>query len=595
MRIRILSIISILSFSISAFPQFLLNKGQVNIHSGYLVITGTYQNETSGNIILDGTMQVSGNWTNNAANTGMNATDGTGTVVFNGSSLQTIGGSSTSFFNFEGITINAGASVQVQAGTGVTAAGPCNFNTALVLKSSVTAYRPKMATFINNSTVAGNISMEFSYTSNGSAAAGGHGQFFSSPISNATTTIFGTPTSSNRLYYWDETVPKYSSQIMTLGTPLALMRGYLYRATATNVFAMTGPPNANASYSITGFSRLSSATKGWFLTGNPYPSVINWQTIGTRTNLDNSFWVRCATISGSMVVDTWNGALKSGTGLNGTTIDSLISPMQGFWVRVTNVGQTGTLGVANTDRGHNWGNAPYLKSSTNAENDILRLYISSGDAKDETIIAQADSASDEYDSWDSQKLPLSDITIPEIYTLAPDGSTLVIQSIKPVSEEKLFPLGMIIGTADTFKFKADLSQTTGQYSYSLEDKQLSVMQDLNQNPIYSFTSPVIKDSLGTRFVVHIAPLSKSMKSVTEVNQNSFMNHDPQIYSYGKDVFIRNCEINARIIIYNILGNQVYNSRSSSDKETISVPSASGIYLVKLENANSWKTQKVLLK
>jgi hypothetical protein len=594
MKIKFLSIVLTFLLSKSAFPQFLLNQGQINIPSGYLVIQGTYQNEAAGNITLDGTMQLTGNWTNNASNTGMLNTNGIGTVVFNGSSLQTIGGTSSSYFNFEGITINAGASVQVQAGTGITAAGSCTFSTPLILKSTTTAYRPKMATFINNGTVSGNISMELSYTSNGSAAAGGHGQFFSSPISNATSSIFGVYTSSNRLYSWD-IISKYSP-ITVGGTALSIMRGYLYRATATNVFAFNGPPNANASYSVSGFSRIAG-TQGYFLTGNPYPAVIDWQTIATKTNLDNTMWVRCATSSGSMVIDTWNGTSQVGTGNNGTTIDGKISPMQGFWVRVGTVGQTGTLAIANTERGHNWGNAAYLKGGTVADKDVFRMGIYTGDSKDELIIVQADSAMDELDGWDSQKLFLSDILKPEIFTLSPDGSRLVIQSVKSITQEKLFPLGMIIGTAGSFQFKADLSQTSTVYDYYLEDKQLNVMQDLRLNPIYSFASEAVSDTLGNRFILHLdsAQSIKSLKSFEAINKIHADIHEPQIYSFGKDVHISNCDVHAKIIIYNLLGNQVYNSQTSSDQETISISSPPGIYLVKLANGNHWITQKVLLK
>ncbi|MBI5648864.1 MAG: hypothetical protein HZC40_00195 [Chloroflexi bacterium] len=51
-----------------------------------------------------GTVRVSGNWTNNAA-----FTAGTGTVTFNGTSSQVVGGSSTTTFN--NLTINSGAIV----------------------------------------------------------------------------------------------------------------------------------------------------------------------------------------------------------------------------------------------------------------------------------------------------------------------------------------------------------------------------------------------------------------------------------------------------------------------------------------------------
>lgn len=594
MKFKLLSLIYFLVLSLSAFSQFLVNQGQITLPSGYLVILGTYQNQSSGNVILDGTLKLTGNWTNNASNTGMSATNGIGTVVFNGSSLQTIGGTSTSLFNFEGITINTGASVQVQAGTGITAAGPCIFNTPLLLKSTTTPYRPKMATFINNSTVSGNITVEFSYTSNGSAAAGGHGQLFSSPVSGATSSIFGSYSTSNRTYSWD-IINKY--QPLTTSTALTVMKGYLYRATATNVFDFTGQPNAAASYTNSGIPS-PTGTQGFFLSGNPYPAVVNWRRISTKTNLDSTYWLRCSTTAGNMVVDTWNDKLKQGTNNNGTAaIDSMIAPMQGFWVRVTTVGTSGTLTIPNSSRGHNWGNAPYLKSAEISNKDVFKFYISKGVLKDETIIAQADSASDAYDSWDSKKLFLSDNATPEIFTLAPDSSELVIQSVKPVSSEKLFPLGMYIATAENYQFQADLSQTNGLCNYYLEDIQLGIIQDLRANPLYSFSSGAVKDTFGTRFVLHINSIlsTKSAESADAVSNIASAAPGLKIYSSGQDIFIQNAAVPSKIVVYNLLGIQVFNSEINSAQEVIPISSPAGIYFVKIGNSNSWKNQKVFLK
>jgi hypothetical protein len=589
MKIKFLHIVILLFICNAAFPQLLLNKKQVKVAAGYMIIKGAYQNEDTGNITLNGTIQLTGNWTNNAANTVMSVTDGIGTVVFNGSSLQTIGGTSTSFFNFEGITISAGASVQVQAGTGITAAGPCTFTTPLLLKSTYTAFRPKMATFINNGTVTGKISSEFSYSSTGSAAAGtGHGQFFSPPISNATSALFDVASGINHLWSQNPVTRKYV-KILTNVTALTPLQGYILRSAVTNVFTFTGPPNAAASYSKSGIPR-DTLTPGWYLAGNPYPAVVNWHTI-SKTNLRPTIWYRCATTSGSMTVDTWNDSAMIGTSNNGTLIDAKISPLQGFWVQVSAVGLTGTLGIANTDRGHDWGNAAFLKSAIFSDRDVFRIAIYSSIFKDENIIVQSDSASDGLDGWDSQKLFLSDILKPEIFTIAPEGTKLVIQSVKPITIDKLFPLGMIIGTAGNFLFNVDLTQSNTQYDYYLEDKLLGNIQDLRMKPTYLFASDVVNDSLGARFVL-LFHNTQALTSITPIEPGI---KEPYIYSYGKNIYIENCEVHAEIIIYNLLGSQIYNSFTNSDKERISISSASGVYLVRLANRNGWKIQKLLLK
>ncbi len=596
MKIRIIYILSLLFLSLSAFPQFLVNQGQINVPSGFLVINGDYVNQGSGNIILDGTIQLTGNWTNNVANTVMSAPNGTGMVIFNGSGLHTIGGSSASYLNFEGITINAGDTIQVQAGMGVTAAGPCNFNTPLILKTTTTPYRPKMATFINNGTVTGNITMEMSYTSTGSSAQGvGRGLFFSSPVGGAKTTIFNVTAGTNIVWFWDQPNKKLT-RFVANGVSFNPLDGYLLRSPTSNVFSFTGPPNASNSYTVTGFTKVAG-NPGWFLTGNPYPAVINWQTVSTKTNIVHSIWYRTSTLSGSMRVDTWNDSSMVGTGNNGTSVvDGFIAPMQGFYVRVKGDLLTGTITIANSDRGHNWGTASFLKSGSIPNKDVFRLAVYSDSSKDENILVQADSASDYFDGWDSQKLFLSDPAIPEIYTLSPEGNKLVIQSVKPVTDEKLFAVGINIGKAGSYKFKVDMSQATGNFFYYLEDKQQNIIQDLQSNPDYSFNSDPVTDSLGSRFVLHvnILPTYKSGQ-VTDGLNNSFLeNNKLLIYSFGKEVYVKNCNPNSQLIIYNLLGSEVYNSITNSDQEVISLSNPAGIYLVKIEMGNGWKIQKVIL-
>ena len=159
----------------------LRNSGKINVATGgSLVIAGNYQNESQGGITLDGTIAVSGNWTNNGSGVCIETPGANGEVIFNGTN-QTIGGSASLFY-FEKLTINSGSITQVAPGKGVTTFGAATFTSPLVLKTSTTAYRPQMATFINKSTVSGNITMELAYESTGSSSAGtGHALYFSSP------------------------------------------------------------------------------------------------------------------------------------------------------------------------------------------------------------------------------------------------------------------------------------------------------------------------------------------------------------------------------------------------------------------------------
>ena len=69
MKIKLINIIHVTFLSLSAYYSVSGKSGPDELPSGYLVILGTYQNQPSGNITLDGTITITGNWTNNAPNT----------------------------------------------------------------------------------------------------------------------------------------------------------------------------------------------------------------------------------------------------------------------------------------------------------------------------------------------------------------------------------------------------------------------------------------------------------------------------------------------------------------------------------------------
>ncbi len=507
MKIRgyILLLTAVINASL-LYAQGLQNEGRINVSGGYMVISGNYQNESSGAITLNGTITVSGNWTNNSSTNVIESPGTNGEVIFNGTGTQIIGGTAN-LFDFEKLTINSGSTTQVEAGKGVTAYGACTFTNPLVLKSTTTDFRPVMATFINNSTVTGNISMELSYSSTGSTASGtGRGLYFSSPISNATSTIFNVAHGTNLLWYQDEANRVYK-KITTNGTALTVAKGYILRAPVDTVVNLTGTPNTAPSYTNNSIPRAVAGQ--FYLFGNPYPAVIDWETIATKTNLTNTVWYQTSGTSGTpMVVDTWNGDLQEGTSNNGTSsVDGKIPPMQSFWVQCSSVGLTGTLTVSNSDRSHNWGSSRFLKSPKQPiSKDVMRVYLHSGEKRDEAIIVQSELAQDEFGLGDSRKMLLKDATSAraELYTLSPDinNKNLVIQSIKPVTSEKIVKLGLSVLSAGEYKFEANLSETSNLNNIYLEDKLLNVSQDLIANPEYTFTSDVTTTDDTTRFSIH---------------------------------------------------------------------------------------------
>jgi hypothetical protein len=566
----------------------LYNEGNLVVNSGTNVnIQGSYLNEGSGSISLAGVIQLTGDWTNNATHNIIASPGTTGEVIFDGSSTQTIGGSDSTF-DFSKLTINNGAIVNVTAGYAVTAHGASTFNSPLVLETT-TGFRPQTATFIDNGTVTGNITAQFSYFGTGSSTqAAGRTWYLASPISNATSTVFDVAAGNVTLAWYNISTSAYV-KITTNGVSLTPMLGYELRTASSNIYYFTGPPNTGTfnSPGITG----PSGQGGYYLIGNPYPSVLDWN-LATKTNIYGTMWYRTMNLSNKMVYDTWNGSV--GTDNNETAyVDGKVPPMQCFWVRV-GPGVTGTVTFDNTMRTNNWGTAPFLKDGEVQNFDAFRIAVFSWNgSKDEQIIMHQEGAKDSMDNWDAFKMFVNDTSIAEIFTLSAEKKRLVIQAVAPDTVDKQFPLGIIIGERGNYKFVADLSGTQPAYSYFLEDKQMSVMQDLSQNPEYNFSSPVVSDS-GKRFVIHVNYVST--KGAVSSNITSTNTKDIFIYLYNGKIFIKNCEPGSTIVVYDVMGRPVYNGKATSGNEIISSPFMSGIYIVKvIDKGRIVKSQKVPVK
>ncbi|MBT3421354.1 MAG: hypothetical protein HN431_00985, partial [Bacteroidetes bacterium] len=138
----ILIFVSLLS-SMNSQAQLKNNGAVLTLTSGSsLVISGfDYVNQSSGSshgdINLSGTIYLDGDWTNNAtAGQLLDSTASTGTVVFNGSTTQTISGMESHFYN---LSVNSGAAVNVSAGDLVKVYNDFTNNGDFTLKASSSA------------------------------------------------------------------------------------------------------------------------------------------------------------------------------------------------------------------------------------------------------------------------------------------------------------------------------------------------------------------------------------------------------------------------------------------------------------------------
>ncbi|RZK44290.1 MAG: hypothetical protein EOO59_22055 [Hymenobacter sp.] len=132
---------------------------------------------------------------------------------------------------------------------------------------------------------------------------------------------------------------------------LTVGRGYTVQIGNTEKVQFTGSLNNNTqtisglTYAAAGTS--GSASAGWALIGNPYPAPLDWRTVGTATGsslngVDGAAYVFQSTGAYSGRYTSFTNNVGAGTGL--------IASGQGFFVRASTPGTTGSITLTNANR-----------------------------------------------------------------------------------------------------------------------------------------------------------------------------------------------------------------------------------------------------
>ena len=312
--------------------------------------------------------------------------------------------------------------------------------------------------------------------------------------------------------------------------------------------------------------------------GNPYPSTVNWDDVDT-TNLYGTIWYR--TNQGStMLYDTYNGVSGLGTNNNlSGAVTGDIPPTQGFWVRVKNDESTASVNFTNAMRSHGTLSGIYRMA---AEEGTVRMTLSNSTASDEAILLFNENASDDFDVYDSHKFWASNI--PQLY-MNEATDTLVINGLYSTSTNPVVDLGVKLPLAGSYVLNAT-EITVVDENVFLEDRLLSIFQDLNLESSYAFSSSV-GGNIPNRFALHFG---MAVTGLEDAGSNV------GIYSHGKQVTVLLNEISAGTIdVLDMAGRVVHTQNVNSERTTIELSTASGIYLVRVETANGTITKKISIQ
>jgi hypothetical protein len=542
------------------FSQGYINNGASTIISSgtYLVVDGNFVNNTNvanGNVNLEGTIKVNGNWVNNASAGGvLSSIDNDGTVLFNGTT--TFSGTSTAPFDFENLSVAPASTVTINANV------PVTVNTNIVNGGTINV----------KSIAAGNGSLLVKGTVSGSGLykvdrflTANKWHLVSSPITNALSGVF------LKIYLkaYNEATNTFDALITPTTIPMPVGKGFsVWTYAANEIRTFSGTVNNGTVTPAVQLTGTAGIGTGWNLIGNPYPSAIDWNAASgwTKTGIANSVYV-------------WNNnqyaTYVGGIGSNGGS--RYIAMEQGFFVQTTSA--SANISMNNNVRVHN--TVGYLKTDEEEPADILRVKVNMGVNSDEAVIAIRDNGSDIFNfETDAVKLP-GNATSPQMHTIKSDNSQLAISVLTQI--ENIVGKYVYVDYAETGIHQLLYTHTlTGTTIPRLFDtKTLTVVEP---NSPYSFQATIGESSARFQFIESLPmsinnPQNNSNLAVWESNNSLF-------------IVCATDEVIKQVSVYSVEGNLVCQGiQSSYDISYLS----KAMYLVKVITNKQIVTKKIIRK
>jgi hypothetical protein len=399
----------------------------------------------------------------------------------------------------------------------------------------------------------------------------------SSPVSNAVSGMF----MGNYLKYYNEATGGYVG--INLSTiPLTPGKGYLYWNTGTGYATKeySGLLNAgDVSFSYT------KTTDGWNLSGNPYPSVLDWDVVSPTLP---------ATVNGGVsmydpITNTYKYYIMGGGAAN--TATQYVSPGQGFFVQATG---SGTMTFTDAMRTHN-GTPPFYKSAS--ADQMLLLKISGNNITTQTAVRFGADATTGIDRLlDMCKIMEPTPQVPMLYTVC-EGQKMVLNTLPLlyIKEGTIIPVYFEAGVGGSYQIEASemgsIDPTTSIY---LEDVSRSYTQDLRLKPTYNFD--YFTQGQVLKMLIHFknrktgvdetGTIADGVQCYTSDNQ-LYVNFTPEVFETK--------EGEANIEVYTLTGQQVCSRQTGSPTNQIELSAVAGaIYIVKVTYGNQVYVKKIIL-
>ncbi len=582
---RAKAIILLLALGAGLQAQELRNSGAhiVLTNGSHLVIQGDYINQEGGLLHQEGTVWITGSFTNNSSTNTLSAPDGSDSIRFNGASTQTIGGTYTGVHTLEGICVEAGSTLEVPCGTQVTLMGNLTAGGVLTLKANGSRTTASLIVKGDIHNQGGTVGFERWVPT-------GVFEYFSSPIVSQTASVFGplgeNSAAGNGLFAFDVNSNAWSAAITNGASPISAMKGFAFIANSNQTVTFSGTEFYSGEQSI---GLIKGASTGFNLVGNPYPSAINWDaaTGWTRNNdyIDPVIWINTADAPGASNFATFNHETPEASTNWASTIgtdEGVIAPTQAFWVYTTdNV----SLAVNSNAQVHS---ANTVNKKSASENPLIRLQAQCSGYSDEMVIYFHSEATEGLDRFDTRK-KLGRGAYPQLY--APVADAIAAVNTLPqslLSEKVVVPITLKSDMAGSITLAlTELKNLGDDMNIILTDKATGSQTDLRTA---AYTVEVEAGStLTNRFEVTIE--RKNVTSAPAIDKSTV-----NIYASAKNIYVGMAQQGSRVEVYNAIGVQMLSQTlNGSAVESIPTNLPKGVYIVVVNGSEGRTVKRVFIQ
>ena len=262
--------------------------------------------------------------------------------------------------------------------------------------------------------------------------------------------------------------------------------------TGTQPFTIdiTGPPNVGTINMPLSYTNSGSSDDGWNMSGNPYPSTLNWDSPNiNKTNMNNAIYI-------------WNpdnqqfASYVAGIGTNGGSRN--IASSQAFWVQASGTGAS----IQVTEASKTSIDGVFLRPA--APIAPLRIKTENAYGNDELVINFEPAATSNFDgNYDAEKIASSNIFLPKTSSSL-NGVDYSINQIDP--QEISIPVKILTGVTGSHTIRIE-------NAYNFNPSSCLILEDLFTNISYnlslvdSFNTVIYDTTQSARFLLHIgAPI-----------------------------------------------------------------------------------------